>query len=250
MRQPNKRSRGGFWRRVWAITIDCVLVSSALSLAGLALVIPTDGRIRTSNVPISSTACDNPNVNRAEFNLPADFRIDRVERCTQSVFGFAFDRQMTFTESTRSGSVTYTRSVSFPTDANARSISALYIDYVLPILLAAYLIVLEWRFGTTVGKRMLGLRVRSAGGGKVRLSQAVRRSVVRVLPILPFYLLIFAAFVFPSTQIFSWLLIVGGITLVLSAALAVNFIVRVRKADVPWHDEWAGTEVIHDRATE
>jgi uncharacterized RDD family membrane protein YckC len=50
----------------------------------------------------------------------------------------------------------------------------------LPVWL--YFIVLERATGTTLGKRLLGLRVERASGGRIGLGQAAVRTVIKLLP--------------------------------------------------------------------
>jgi uncharacterized RDD family membrane protein YckC len=53
---------------------------------------------------------------------------------------------------------------------------------------AAYWIVMEWQIGATVGKLILGLRVKSLDGTPISLMQSMKRNILRLADFFPFYL--------------------------------------------------------------
>jgi uncharacterized RDD family membrane protein YckC len=54
------------------------------------------------------------------------------------------------------------------------------------MLILAYFTVLEWRFGMTVGKRLLGIRVVDYSGKKISFRQAFTRNILRILDGMPY----------------------------------------------------------------
>lgn len=55
------------------------------------------------------------------------------------------------------------------------------------IIIFTYFIVLEWLFGFTVGKLVLGLRVMSNEGKGITLKQSIVRNLARLIDGLPFF---------------------------------------------------------------
>jgi uncharacterized RDD family membrane protein YckC len=105
--------------------------------------------------------------------------------------------------------------------------------FVLPL----YLLVLEWRFGSTAGKRLLGIAVRSAGGGSLSFAQALKRVALRSVPLT---LSIVTLFLPPEHNV----VITELVVLAAAAVLIVNVFVATGRGTLAWHDRWAGTEVI------
>lgn len=50
----------------------------------------------------------------------------------------------------------------------------------------AYFVILEWRFGGSVGKLVLGIRVANDKGGPVTLKQSAIRNILRVVDAFPY----------------------------------------------------------------
>lgn len=240
--------RGGFWRRAFAFLIDFMLVSVVIALIGVPLYGPTDGAIRVSNTVIDTTSCSDVAPNRIDVQLPADFKATAAAICVKRFFGQEHDRLLVVREVSRSGAVTYTREITMPVDAKGRVVRAFYLDYLTIIVLAAYLIVAEWRFGTTAGKTTVGLRVRSLAGAPMTLSQAAIRTFVRLVPFVPFVIFMLVAAARDPAQgaafLLSNLVTVSLVSLGLVLIQLLNFILAVRRQNLPWHDRWAGTEVV------
>src|SRR5262249_49519526 len=70
-------------------------------------------------------------------------------------------------------------------DANDHAVDVFYLDSIELLLLAALLLLAEWRFGATPGKRLCHVRVQSLGGRALTVVQAAQRPLGRFLPFLP-----------------------------------------------------------------
>src|SRR5262249_10280531 len=124
---------------------------------------------------------------------------------------------------------------------------AVYLDYLTLFILAVYLIVSERRRGTTLGKRLVGLRVQSEGDGALGSGQAVKRTLVLFTPFYPFIAIIFMLIAFgPASVLICARLFMGlwAVIMVLGVAFLANFTLAVRRGNLPWHDRAAGTEVV------
>jgi uncharacterized RDD family membrane protein YckC len=207
----------------------------------------TDGRIRVSGTLVNYMTCSHGRALPAGLDVPADFKVTSVVQCTRSFFGLVHDRTVTINEITRSGSVTYTRSMTFPADAEGRPTQAFYLDYLWVFVLAIYRIVLEWRFGATLGKRLLHMRVRPLGGGPMTAAAAIKRTLVCFIPLYPFMLAALPLMILSPTRILALLnhfLVALAVGAVLFIVFGLNFILALRRGDLPWHDRWARTEVV------
>jgi uncharacterized RDD family membrane protein YckC len=233
-------ARAGVWRRGFAIAIDILAASFVAGLLGLLLFGPTDGRIRAESLGFKLTHCSPWPVNLSEFRIPNDFRVTNTALCTSSFLGQVHDRMLIVAEVSQSGAVTHTRSLKYPIDAGGHPIRAVYVDHLSVFLLAAYLILLEWRYGQTLGKGILGIRAKSLTGGPLTFIQAAKRTAIRCIPAYPLMLGYLAAMLGVTQYSLAFL----GICALLFAVMAWNFIASARLGDLAWHDRWAGTEVI------
>src|SRR5262249_11814944 len=118
--------------------------------------------------------------------LPAGFKLTNAQHCITTFLGRMVDRNLVLTEVTHSEKgeyeLTYTRSLSYPVNGHRQTTDAIKLENFWIFLLFAYLLLAEWRFGTTLGKKLLGVRVRSVGGGVLTLGQTVKRLLVLFIP--------------------------------------------------------------------
>jgi hypothetical protein len=241
-------SQAGLWRRACALLLDLAAVHAALALAGVLLFQATDGFVRVGKLPfVESAVC------RSLTNtFRSDARSDTVSTttCESDVFGFVHDRRTELSDERRTGAVTVTRSHSYPVDADGRATRAFYLDHLVGFLLAAYLLVAEWRFGTTLGKRALDMCVQMRDGGPPRLVNAGKR-LLRLMPLLPLAPIgSMAMTIDPAGELAlsSGYEIVVMVLYLVSAALwlavGANFVMAEANGALPWHDRWAGTDVV------
>jgi uncharacterized RDD family membrane protein YckC len=239
-----KSVRAGLWPRAMALFIDGCLITVVLGVLGLVLFVPTGGKIRVAGESVGSQDCapQNPQVlQELNVSVPPDLHITHVVRCTRSVLGYVHDRVLIVAEITRSGATTLTRERTFPLDTEGRPVRAFYLDSLSGLLFAAYVLLLEWRTGRTLGKDLMDIRVQSLGGNPPNLVQAIKRFFIRFLDII---LLEILELIPMATAPGLFWLVVG---LLYFVAVLVNFIISVRRNALPWHDRFAGTEVVLGR---
>lgn len=240
-------ARAGVWQRAFAIFIDGLVVSLILGLLGVTLFAPTGGKVRVSDIEGNSTQCGQPGVQASELSLLRDFKIKNASQCTSRFLGYVYDRYLVLSETTRPGTATYMSTLQYPIDADGHPSSAFYLDDLLPLVLAGYLVLLEWKQGSTVGKRLLGLQVRSLSGGPLSLAQAVKRTALRFIPVFPITLLYPMRAAMPLDSLPDLASYFSSGTFFAFAAGGViswNFGSAIHRGELPWHDRWAGTEVI------
>jgi uncharacterized RDD family membrane protein YckC len=164
---------------------------------------------------------------------------------TKIALGFVFDRNLVVEEEKHSGVLVHKRSISFPTDRSGHVVSAFYVDNLWIPILAFYFILLEWRFGRTLGKALTSVRVRSLSAATPSLLQAAKRFILRFLPLIVYQ----TYFVVPAIALVlvssaTALVLSSCLVLVLSLAILINFIRAVRRGELPWHDRFAATEMV------
>lgn len=244
-------SRAGFWRRVLAFVIDLALCALVVTVAGVLLFGLTDGRVRVGTALIDVNRCIQIDPQRIEVRLPPQFNVTAAEQCTKSFFGIVHDRTLRVAQVTQSGSTTYTRAITYPVDADGRPTRAFYVDYLTWVLLVAYVLLLEWRRGQTLGKRLMRIRVKSLRGGPITFAQAVKRSVIRFLPWPLFWLPFMLPLMFGENSFFAFATSGEAVVLMVIMVIAFlifvgNFAQRTRRHELPWDDRWAATEVVRD----
>jgi uncharacterized RDD family membrane protein YckC len=255
MNKIDSSSRAGFWRRLFAFLIDFTLVTGIVGLIGLWLGSATNGGIRISNTVIDSSVCVGGTI-PAELRIPSAFKPTNVTQCTKSFFGIAHDWVLDVAERTLvRPNTTYTRGIALPLDPAGQLANPIYLDVLIPFLLAAYLILAERKHGNSIGKRALRLSVRSIDRNHLSGSQAAKRTILFMLPIIFYQSALLYFMMIDSSQ---WLVqsiehasaITARwiISVILLSAFAINFMVTSWRRSLPWHDEWAGTEVVDLRS--
>jgi len=202
----------------------------------------------------------------AELQLPVALNVVSVQRCTRSIFGIPYDWTLTVSDQKRpdvarmvtiggppptvgppTQGVTFHRTV--PVDSTGGLTNVFYLDSLTVVLLAAYFLLCEWRFGATVGKRILDIRARALDRTPIDAATAGRRILVRMIPILPS--MAFAMAIAPPSSLGQPMvhyligsMIVSGTGVVLIIVFFLNFIVTTSRRTLPWHDRWARTEAV------
>jgi uncharacterized RDD family membrane protein YckC len=177
--------------------------------------------------------------------------VTNAGQCTSQILGHVFDRYLVVSEVTHSDkgsyNVTYTRTLQYPIDTDGHPISAFYLDYLLLFFWAGYLVLLEWKQGSTIGKGLLGLEVRSVGGGSLTFVQAAKRTAILFIPFYPL-LPFFVATIWMSPvgilNLAPYMFAAFAVCWVLLIVMGWNFIAAVRRGELAWHERWAGTEVV------
>jgi uncharacterized RDD family membrane protein YckC len=243
--------RAGLWPRAIALLIDGCLITFVLGFLGLVLFAPTGGRIRVADTLVGSRTCTTPNLQVLQdlnIPLPPNFQVTHLVRCTKTLLGYVHDRVLIVAEITRSEATTTIRELTFPLDAEGLPTRPFYLDSLWFLIFAAYVLLLEWRTGRTLGKDLMDVRVQSLAGGPPTLVQVVKRFLVRFFPLILAASLSFArgfGVLNLGDSGFPWVL--WWLLMSPSLAIQANFIISVRHQSLPWHDRFAGTEVVLGR---
>lgn len=251
--------RAGFWDRAVALAIDLLIINLLIAIIGLALTGMTGGNVRVASTVLNVVDCTSSEPVPSGLELPAGFEAADARRCTRSVLGIVHDWKLVVSEKATAGEDPKDRrQVAIPTDRIGRPVQAFYLDDLILVLLAAYLLLLEWRFGATPGKYCVGIKVQSLGGAPLDIVQTGKRILLRLIVLAsegP------AESVVGSPEKNHWIsfklvtshtdfdfgLWSDGLT-VLAIVYVIGFIVATARRSLPLHDWWAGTEVVRSIA--
>ena len=250
--------RPGFGQRAVAIGVDLLLVNLLVAAIGLAAMGLTSDRVRVANTVLNVFDCARSVPVASDLTLPGGFKAANQRLCTRSVFGIEHDWALVVSERVTVGEdAKDIRQITIPADRTGRPVQAFYLDDLILVVLGVYLLLFEWRLGTTIGKFIVGISVRSQSGAPLTVFQAGKR----ILPKL-FVLLVAVGTtgsnLSPSSAANYWI----NLTLVTSYSTAdfglwsealkliacvylITSIVASARHMQPLHDQWAATEVVY-----
>lgn len=251
--------RAGSWDRAVAIAVDLLLINLLIAVIGLALTGVTGGKVRVANTVLNVVDCTSSEPVPSGLELPDGFEAGDAHRCTRSVVGIVHDWKLVVSEKATVGEDPKDRrQITLSADRMGRPVQAFYLDDLILVVLAAYLLVLEWLFGATLGKYIVGIRVQSLGGAPLDIIQAGKRMLIRLIVLLsgsPTGSTIESS---AETHRISLTLVtshsIGDFGLwsdglkFLVIAYFISFIVATSRRFLPLHDRWAGTEAVRSIA--
>ena len=248
---PQPTMRAGFWRRALAISIDLALIALVVTIAGVLLFGPTDGRVRIGGALIDVTRCSSVDPQQLVLANPPPFHITNARRCTKSFLGLVHDRTLQVSEVTRSGAITYTRGMTYRVDADGRVAQASYIDTLIfgPFCRLRAVAGMAFRPnpgqahhahpGAIAGRRTD--RFRSSGQTLRDLLSALGAAGAATHAAIDVRGKFFLAFASSAMIWMLWVVVVFT-----ALVYVVNFVQTTRRRELPWHDRWAATEVVRD----
>ena len=102
MRKHDPSFRAGFWRRLFALVIDFIVVTAIIAPIGLWLGSATSGSIRISNTIVDHSVCAGGTMPTG-LQLPSGFRVSSIVQCTNYFFGIPHDWLLSIVERTPIG---------------------------------------------------------------------------------------------------------------------------------------------------
>jgi uncharacterized RDD family membrane protein YckC len=237
-----------------------------VAVIGLASTGLTGGKVRVASTVVDFVDCAAREQPPPGLPILDGFEEADAHRCTSSLLGIAHDWTLVVREKITTGEDDRNRrQVRIPLDSKGHPVRPLYLDDLIPLVLAAYLLLLEWRLGTTLGKHIVGIWVHSLGGGPMDLLQAGKRLLPRLIVLLsasPIQTLPGSSTA-PHRITFGLTMPPIGLTVppsipdlgiwtevlnVLAFAYLISFIVTTSRRTLPLHDRWAGTEAVRSPA--
>jgi uncharacterized RDD family membrane protein YckC len=176
------RPRAGFWRRLSAFIIDTIIVSLPIQILVVVLFALTNGAVQTTSGISFGNCLKTLQITELPQGLdpPPPANSNQAVICSTSFFGLESARRLTVSRVTKEGIVTKTFSRTYALDAQGKPRNAVSLDSVAVLALFIYLITMEYRFGATLGKCLLGIRVADADGPE-RLGIPLRKAGIRNL---------------------------------------------------------------------
>jgi uncharacterized RDD family membrane protein YckC len=240
----------GFWIRLPAQLIDLIGWAFLASLVAVALVRLAPGTFGLASALPQTLSCTELTAPLSGITPPAGFSPNLMRHCTKSFFGFPFHHEVVLTEERERGEltaewvVTTRRSLTYAVGPDLKPVGDVFeLDTVLWLAYLAYVVAAQGRYGATLGKRLLGLRVVDRYGVRPGLGAAALRNLVLNGPILAglvlYWLLDWASFGSLNLR-----LGLAGALALASLAIVAEVWWTARQGKPSLHDRLAGTRVV------
>ena len=242
--------RAGFWRRLAALVIDSIIVILPFQMLAAVLFAMTAGTVQM-NSGFYSSCMDGKTIPQGlDPPPPHDSNVMRV--CRTSLLGAATTgATLTVGRVTREGNTTTTVSQTYMLDKDGTPIRGTSIDLIYDLALLAYLVIMIWKTGKTVGARLVGVRVVDAahpGAAGVPLGKAIIRYLAMLIGAVPAVALLIYQYVATggvadamfTGGFFEWFAYAG----LLLGLWGIVLTVQVARKTDPVYDKLAGTAVV------
>jgi uncharacterized RDD family membrane protein YckC len=178
----NARSgRELFWLRLMAAMVDVAAMVVIVHLAAIALYAASSGVLRSSTL-IKTAQCQSLHAMSEKVlqgvAIPPGLRPVAAQLCTLSLAGLETARYETVMLRGQDGEVTHSLAFSRPVDAKGEPVVPVILDWAYPLAFILAMALGEGLLGTTLGKRLVGLRVTAVGGGRLGVGRGLIRNVV------------------------------------------------------------------------
>jgi RDD family len=193
---------GGALRRLIAFIVDIVLVSILGSLLAPIPYALSDGSVRIAGNLHWKPCVVRPATDSEQQAFQAGrygnfLHPDFIKICQASILGYPTDGSVTFVQNNEasissgkpgdslrfSANAGTTLWLKVPMDARGRLTTAIYIDFLIPLFLLFYAVLMENRFGATIGKLLMNLRLRQVGGEWAVFPAVLTRQLWRLGPL-------------------------------------------------------------------
>lgn len=179
--------RAGFLRRLFALSIDSIIISGLCQLVVASLFVATSGQIQMHG-DFTYTNCTT--LDKIPDGLtpapPAGSNLAR--ECNMFFIGAQTAKILQVGHSTKEGTIAKTGSQNYMIDRDSHPNNGVSVDWLAMLALIVYLIVMETRTGATLGSRAMRIRVidvAAPAGPSVPLRKIVLRYLVMLLGLIP-----------------------------------------------------------------
>ncbi|MBB6465373.1 putative RDD family membrane protein YckC [Aminobacter lissarensis] len=242
--------RAGFWRRVGALVIDCLVVLVPLQIVVVVLFAMSNGSIQGS-FGFVSRVCQTVAQAPSGLEPPPPADANTFTECEIGFFGLPTARTLAIGTVKQEGNTTSGRFITYALDAQGNPVNAFTTDWIAILAVAVYLIAMERRSGATIGKRTLGIRAvptNTPGQIGLPLRQAVIRQAAKWIGMIPAMLFAVVVF-FVLEDPFAAMETQGYWTMfAIAAAIQIAWllwiIISVSTKRDPIYDRIAGTSVL------
>jgi uncharacterized RDD family membrane protein YckC len=170
-----------FWLRLMAAMVDVAAMVVVAHLAAVALYAASSGVLRSSTL-VKTAQCQPLRSMSASMlqgiAIPPALRPVAAQLCTVSLMGLETARYETVMLRSQEGEVTHSLAFSRPVNRKGEPVAPVILDWAYPLAFILAMSLGEGLLGVTLGKRLIGLRVVAAGGGRPGVGRALVRNLV------------------------------------------------------------------------
>lgn len=246
-------ARAGFWRRVGALLVDAIIILLPLQILTAVLFAQTHGTVQ-GNFGITTRICATVDHLPEGLQPPPPASTNSITECRSSLFGFETSRALSVGTVVEEGNTTTGRFLTYALDADGKPTSPFDMTWVAMLALLIYLVLIEWRRGATVGKRILGMRTIDTAAPSqigIPLRKAITRQLAMWIGTIPAFLVMIKILFLSDDPLNAmsgdafWLAFIVAFTI--EIAWFIWIIVSVSKKRDPIYDRIAGTSVLRTR---
>ena len=241
--------RAGFWRRLWAMLIDWIVVILPFQVVAAILFAVTAGWVQMNSgfyqtcIPVSTIP--------EKLDPPPPHDSNFAQVCQTKFFGATTGAVLIIGRITKEGNTTTNVHRGYMLDADGTPIDGTSIDNIVALATLVYLVGMIWNNGRTLGARIVKVRVIDVarpGTSGVPLRKAIIRYLAMAIGAVP----ALALFIFQRVTVgddadamftrsfLQWFAVAGLLGLIWLFALIVQIANRVD----PTYDRLAGTAVV------
>jgi len=243
--------RAGFWRRWLATLIDAIIVTLPFQILASILFALTAGTVQMESGFFSACAPAGTIPQALDPPPPHDSNFARV--CHTSFFGATTGATLTVGRTTKEGVTTTTVSQTYMLDKDGGPINGTSIDGIVGLAFLAYLVVMVWRTGRSLGARVTKVRIvdtENPGASGVPLRKAIIRYLAMAIGAVPaFAILIYRYAIYGGSadavftaDFFQWFIYAAAF----GALWVIVLILQIAMKKDPVYDRLAGTAVLRD----
>lgn len=239
------RERAGFWRRLGALLLDCIVLTALVQVAAIVLYPISDGRLQANGL-VRFMNCQSVAQLPAGVAVPAEYAAGTIKECRVTLLGLEYGHYLEVeaasTGETDSDSERWTQRL----DGSGARASAVSLDILILPLMMLWCALADGRSRQTLGRRAAGLTVMAADGSPPGSGKALLRQLLLWWPALlslPFDggAALSGGFQIPNAGLSLKTADILGLASLVWYITAIAMIVR--RTD-PLYDRWTGTKVI------
>jgi hypothetical protein len=248
--KPPVDVRAGFWRRLFSILIDLVVVVVPFQIVVAVLFAATSGHVQMTS-GIAFQTCSKPTGQYGTLVPPPPPGSNFAQDCSVYFFGAQTARVLVVGRVTQDGATRNVVSRGYSLDRDGHPVDAVSVDWIAMLTLLVYWLLMETGTGATLGQRVTRSRVIDVLAPHAR-GVSLRKIFVRylmmgaaatpMLAVLIVYAVRFGPDIVAMAQgdFFTWFLVAGMLTLV----WVCYVFVQVGRRRDPIYDRVAGTAVV------
>jgi hypothetical protein len=242
--------RAGFWRRLFAILIDLVVVVVPFQILVAVLFAATSGHVQMTG-GIGFQSCSKPTGQYGTLVPPPPPGSNFAQDCSVYFFGAQTARVLVVGRVTQEGMTRNVVSRAYSLDRDGHLVDAVSVDWIAMLTLLVYWLLMETGTGATLGQRVarshvidvLAPHARRVPLGKVFVRYLMMGAgAAPLLVVLIVYAVRYGPDIVAMAQgdFFTWFFVAGMLTL---AWVCYIFVQVARRRD-PIYDRVAGTAVV------